>query len=147
MTPFEAMATQQWRCQVDEYDLNEPTICYRDPTRPTVFVGPLATVPIGATEEDEEGETVLDIGGPDGMNLAAIMCLPQFAGLCEWIQNELSTLGPSKCDESGEDKYGAFVAGLRDRVGWIVSCINKRDETMTVGLHGFESYRKRPTED
>ena len=136
MINFDSLAEEGWRIQVGAYEIDEATICYPDPDRRGCLVGPLATINVGATVEDEDGEEVLDLEGADGRNLAAIACLPQMAGLFRWIRSEAGKLGVSENDE-----YNAFVDELTDRIDWITACIDERPETMNVGLHGFEVKR------
>lgn len=135
MKDFDSLADEPWRIQVDDYDLNEPTICYPDPDRRGCFVGPLGMVHVGATVKDDEGEEMLDLEGADGRNLAAVACLPQIARLFRWIDTEYAKLGISE-----NEQYNQFVDALKDKVCWIRACIDDRPETMTIGLHGFEPH-------
>ena len=61
MKNFDSLAEADWRIQVDEYDINLPTICYPDPDRPGFIVGPIASVHVGATVDDDEGDEALDL--------------------------------------------------------------------------------------
>jgi hypothetical protein len=137
--PLETLAGEDWRIIVDEADINSPTICYPDPTRRHALVGPLATVHVGCTESDEEGEEVLDLGGADGRNLVAVACLPQMVELLIWIKVHQNKLNPIHFDSQSEN--GRFMQGLQKRVDWILECVNDRDETMGAGEHGFERFR------
>ena len=122
MKKFDSLADEDWRILVDEYDINEPTICYRDPDRWGAFVGPLAKVMVGATYESDDGDECLVLDGYDGRNLSAVACLPQFASLFRWIERKHPELGVSENDE-----YNAFVDELLNRVHWIRECIDERD--------------------
>lgn len=139
MKDFQSLSDEDWRILVDEYELNEPTICYPDPNRRGAFVGPLAKVPVGCTVENEDGDEVLEIEGADGRNLYAIACLPQFAQLFKWIDDQYSNLGVS-----GDDEYNRFVDELKTRVDWITACVNERD--MQIGPSsniGFSRFTPR----
>ncbi len=137
MKNFDSLANEDWRIVVDEYDINEPTICYPDPDRGGSFVGPLAKVPVGATVENDDGEECLELDGADGRNLYAVACLPHFADLFRWIESRYSALGVSENDE-----YNAFVDELKDRVDWIRACIDERDMEIaaTGGPIGFQRW-------
>lgn len=130
MNTFDSLANEDWRIVVDEYDLNEPTICYPDPDHRGCFVGPLAMVPVGVTTEDDDGNDVLELDAADGRNLYAIACLPHFAELFGWIRAQAAALPESE-----------FVNGLMARVDWIETTINERDVQMGVGVFGFERFR------
>ena len=127
MRNFDSLADEDWRILVDEYEINEPTICYPDPDRRGAFVGPLAKVPVGATVENDCGEECLELDGADGRNLYAVACLPHFADLFRWIASRYSTLGVSENDE-----YNEFADELKDRVDWIRECIDERDMEIAV---------------
>jgi len=138
MKNFDSLADEDWRILVDEYEINEPTICYPDPDRPGAFVGPLAKVPVGATVENDDGEECLELDASDGRNLYAVACLPHFADLFRWIVSRYSALGVSENDE-----YNAFVDELKDRVDWIRECIDERDTEIaaTGGSIGFQRWK------
>ena len=136
MSTFYELADQDWRVNVDLCDMNEPTIEYPDPDRPKRMVGPLVTLYVGVTVEDEDGDEALELDGDDGRNLAAVACLPQLAGLCRWIDSEVRKLGVSV-----DDEYNQFVDALKDRVDWIKDCIDNRPPYMHAGQHGFDGYR------
>ena len=135
MKDFDSLADENWRILVDEYELNEPTIYYPDSDRPGFIVGPIASVHVGATVDDDEGDEALDLEGEDGAILAAVACLPQIANLFRWIDAEYYKLGGI---ENGE--YDSFVHGLKVRIDWIRDCINKRPKVLNVGQHGFTSF-------
>lgn len=137
MKDFYSLADEDWRIQIDENELTEPTICYPDPDRRGCFVGPLATVHVGTTVENEDGEEVLDLECADGRNLVAVACLPQIAKLFQWIDNEYAKLGVSENED-----YNNFVDALKDKVDWIRTCIDERPETLNAGQHGFERNRR-----
>lgn len=138
MSKFFDLADQDWRVNVDECDINEPTICYPDPDQRGRIVGPLATLHVGVTVEDEEGEEAIELDGDDGRNLAAVACLPQLAELCRWIDAKYKALGVS-----ADDEFNQFVDELKGRVDWIRDCIDGREPQMHPGLHGFERYLGR----
>ena len=140
MKDFDSLANEDWQIMVDEYDINEPMICYPDPDRRGAFVGPLVKVHVGATVEGEDGDEVLDLEGFGGRNLYAVTCLPKFAKLFKWIDSQIYALGVSENDE-----YNKFVDDLQSRVDFIRSCIDDRD--MEIGAHvlyngtiGFSDY-------
>ena len=135
MRDFFSLADEDWRAVVDECDLNEVEICYPDPAGRGRMVGPLLKVHVGCTTSDEEGEEVIDMEGADGRNLASVMCLPHLASLCRWITKEVDKLGVSANDE-----YNTFVDELTNRVDWIRSYIDDREDTLNAGEHGFERY-------
>lgn len=135
MTDLFSLADEDWRAIIDECDLNEVEICYPDPAGRGRMVGPLVKVFVGSTTSDEEGEEVIDTEGADGRNLAAVLCLPQFASLFRWITKEYDKLGVSESDE-----YNTFVDELKNRVDWIRQCVDDREETMNAGEHGFDRY-------
>lgn len=139
MTELAMLADEDWRVQIDECDINAPTIAYSDPDKPRCFVGPLVTVHVGSTVDDDEGNEALDLEGADGRNLAAVACLPQFAELLCWIELEQAKLNSVHFDSQNE--YGQFMLELRERTRWIAACINDRQETMGPGMHGFDKYR------
>jgi len=148
---FDSLADEEWRIQIDHYDLNEPFMCYPDPDDPRKFVGPLVTVHVGVTVKDEEGEEVLGMEGDDGRNLAAVACLPQFAELFRWIDRKYKELSIRENIETWPLKaapgtiagdYITFADALKKRVDWITSCIDDRDETMNAGQHGFAKFRE-----
>lgn len=139
---LDSLADEDWRFQIDADQINEPTICYPDPGRRGCFVGPLATVFVGATEENEDGDEVLCVSGADGRNLAAIACLPHFAGMFRWMRQEMERLNPIHFDRQSD--YGRFMRELRDRMNWIACCIDERDAESDggfgPGMHGFQRF-------
>lgn len=137
MKDFDSLADEHWLIQIDERELTEPTLCYKDPDRRGFLVGPLVTVHVGTTIDDDDGFEVLDMEGADGRNLVAVACLPIFAELFRWIDQQYSKLGASENEE-----YNNFVDALKDRVDWIRACIDDRPATMNPGTHGFEEYRE-----
>lgn len=141
MKNFDSLADEDWRILVDEYDINEPTICYRDPDRLGAFVGPLAKVMVGATCESDNGDECLVLDGDDGRNLYAVACLPQVASLFRWIECKYAELPVS---ENGE--YNAFVDELKDRVDWIRECIDDRNaEIGAAGAGASIGFARHPT--
>lgn len=133
---FDDLRDEDWRIQVDDYDLEEPKLCYPDPDDHRKLVGPLVTVHVGAITEDDAGEDALDMEGADGRNLMAVACLPQIAELFRWIRTEYESLGVSESEE-----YSVFVDSLKDRIDWIAACVDERPETLNHGLHGLERFR------
>lgn len=140
---FQSLSEEDWRVLVDEYEINEPTICYPDPVRRGCVVGPLVTVHVGATVDDDCGDEALDLSGADGRNLAAVMCLPQFAQLFKWIREEQKSLELPHPDPVA--RISRFYRELINRVDWIESCIDDRDEVMSTGMHGMARYERLET--
>lgn len=129
---FDELADQRWRILLEADDINEPSIQAVDPDRRGCFIGPLAVIPVGATTEDSDGIEMLETDSDDGLILAAVACLPQFAELFRWVRNAF-----------GDAPRSPFVDELLDRVCWIEACIDDRDDALYPGQHGFESYRKQ----
>lgn len=140
--PFDSLADEDWRIMIDEYDVNEPTICYPDPDRRGAFVGPLAKVHVGCTVENDDGDEVLDLSGASGRNLYAVACLPQFAELLRWAKKEMGSLNAIHFDSASQ--YGRFMIELRERIAWIEACINDRDMEIGSGSGpvGFERFSR-----
>lgn len=134
---FDRLANEDWRIMVDEYDINEPMICYPDPDRRGAYVGPLVRVQVGATVENEDGDECLELNGADGRNLYAVACLPHLAALCSWIDRNYASLGVSENDE-----FNKFADELKARVDWIRALIDDRDMELaaTGGAVGFPRY-------
>lgn len=131
MKDFCSLSDEDWRILVDEFDVNEPTICYPDPDRRGAYVGPLAKIPVGCTVENDDGDEVLDLEGADGRNLFAVACLPQFAELVRWIRAERA-----KIDQPSPLPIEALMRFLRqllERIDWIEQCINDRDMEIGAG--------------
>lgn len=140
MKDFDSLADEDWRIVVDEHDINEPTICYPDPDRRGCMVGPLVTVPVGCTVENDDGDEVLDLEYASGRNLYAVACLPQLAGLLRWAKAGMESLNPIHFDEQTE--HGRFMQELRQRIDWIETCINDRDSEIGGGsVIGFERFK------
>lgn len=70
------MAAHQYRAIADGY--NQAMIGYRDGRE---FVGPLATMPIGETEEDDDGEEIYPADQDDLRRIHAVLALPMIAKL------------------------------------------------------------------
>jgi hypothetical protein len=70
------MAAYQWRAIADGD--NQAMIGYRDGRE---FVGPLATMPIGETEEDDDGEEIYPADQDDLRRIHAVLALPMIAKL------------------------------------------------------------------
>lgn len=141
---FDSLADENWCILIDDYDVNEPTICYPDTDRPGAFVGPLVKVHVGTTVENEDGDEVLELDGAEGRNLYAVACLPQLAGLLRWMKGGMASLNPVHFD--GQHEYGRFMRELRDRIAWIEGCINDRQMEIgpgsgSIGFEKFEGTR------
>lgn len=135
------LASQDWQACIRDYDINDVEICYPDTDRRGCYVGPLMTVNMGMTFENEDGDEVVDLGGMDGVTLTAVMCLPQFARLVTWADDELRKL--TTIEPSGENRdTGAFLAELRARVDWLIEAIDGRDTSTGFGEghHSIGSY-------
>ena len=77
------MAAYQWRAIADGD--NQAMIGCRDGRE---FVGPLATMPIGETEEDDDGEGVYPADQDDLRRIHAVLALPMIAKLFGEILDE-----------------------------------------------------------
>lgn len=119
-------------------DVNENTveICRRDPERNFSFIGPLATVNMGVTEEDDYGDDVFCLNSEDGCVLYAIATLPKMADLVLWASAELNKLNGIHFDSTTE--AGRFHQELRDRLTWIISAVDDRQQTMSHGTWSVE---------
>ena len=118
MTWFtETLADQSWRAIPDED--GQAMIGYRAKRE---FVGPLATVPISITEEDDDGSDIYPADQEDLRRLNAILALPLIARLFQQILDDKLTLEQIRdkvegiCDaiEDTQDlKIGNFVIGIQ----------------------------------
>ena len=110
------MAAHQYRAIADGD--NQAMIGYRDGRE---FVGPLATMPIGVTEEDDDGEEVYPADQDDLRRIHAVLALPMIAKLfgeilegkhsIDAIHAEIQDI----CDvieDTMELRVGAFELGL-----------------------------------
>jgi len=116
------LADEEWRVLADPLE-PEATIVRPDRQRGGgAYIGPLATVNISVTTEDEDGEEVIELDNQDGRNLCAIAALPQFAKLVNRIN-----------DGAGADE-------IRARAEWLSELVDDRDDEMHEGAHEFMSY-------
>lgn len=128
------LAASQYRFLVNEHDINDVEIMRPDKESRGCFIGPLATIPVGYTEENDEGDEVLDLTGEDGMILYAVAALPFFAELVCWTNSQLDEIGNSPIPAE-------FIKGLRSRALWLQHLIDERDITVGAGTHGFHKFR------
>lgn len=129
------LAKQEWRFQVDVANA-EATIVRPDPDNPRLRVGPLATLPLGMTGEDDDGEPCAFVDDNcDGLNLFAIAMLPEVARLIAWATNGMAKLTAVHFDSAHD--YGRFMRELRRRVAWIKEGVDARMATLSDGEHGF----------
>ena len=131
MKTWADLAKQEWRFAVD-VDNAEATIVRPDPDNPRLRVGPIATVPLGMTGEDDEGEPCAFVDDNlDGLDLFAIAMLPEVARLIVWANEKLAR--PFNTDVATEH----FLKELRRRVAWIKEGVDARVATISDGEHGF----------
>lgn len=136
------LAEQEWRFQVDVANA-EATIVRRDPDNPRLRVGPLATLPLGMTGQDDEDEPCAFVDDNcDGLNLFAIAMLPEVARLIEWVDNAAASLPDPRLDPTYA--YAAFVKEVRRRVSWIKEGVDARAATINDGEHGFHRPGVKP---
>ena len=139
MKTLKDLASEQWRMIVDVGE-NTIDVCRPDPDRRGAWVGPLATVKVGMTEEDDDGDEVFDMTASDGRNAVAVALLPQFAGLVCWAREQLEALNAIHFDSGSES--GRFHQDLREWLDWIIGCVDQRDERLADGTHGFHRFDK-----
>ena len=110
------LATQKWRAIADGD--NQAMIGYREGRE---FVGPLATVYLNVTEEDEDGTEVYSPESSDVRRMYAIVALPMIAELFGRILNDEMSLEQVRsevediCDlieDTMEHEVGAFELGM-----------------------------------
>ena len=128
------LAKQDWLVRVD-LDYNENNIVYRDPDRHGCFVD-LMTVPLGATEENEDGDEQADVEGMDVLNLLAVLSIPEMVGLLLWVGERLDTLSAIHFDSANES--GRFHILLRKQVEALLQRFEDRTGLiLTNGTHGL----------
>jgi len=137
MKTLKDLADQQWRMIVDVSE-NTIDVCRPDPDRRGAWVGPLATVNVGSTEEDDDGEEVFDMTASSGRDAVAVALLPHFADLVCWAREQLESLNAIHFDSGSQS--GRFHRELRDRLDWIIGCVDQRDERLASGTHGFHRF-------
>ena len=110
------LAAQKWRAIADGD--NQAMIGYREGRE---FVGPLATVYLNVTEEDEDGTEVYSPESSDVRRMYAIVALPMIAELFGRILNDEMSLEEVRsevediCDvieDTMEHEVGAFELGM-----------------------------------
>ncbi len=110
------LAAQKWRAIADGD--NQAMIGYREGRE---FVGPLATVYLNVTEEDEDGTEVYSPESSDVRRMYAIVALPMIAELFGRILNDEMSLEQVRsevediCDvieDTMEHEVGAFELGM-----------------------------------
>ena len=110
------LAAQKWRAIADGD--NQAMIGYREGRE---FVGPLATVYLNMTEEDEDGTEVYSPESSDVRRMYAIVALPMIAELFGRILNDEMSLEQVRsevediCDvieDTMEHEVGAFELGM-----------------------------------
>lgn len=140
------LATADWRMLIDpNTDENEVSIVRPDEGRPGALVGPLATVFMGVTFSDDEGEDKIDLTGEDGLVLRAIAMLPQMAELCCFIRNGLGELMAIVANDEHAAALRRFCRELKAREEWIREGVSDRDEDMPAsGMHSVSRYRGAP---
>lgn len=113
------LASQQWRAVADGD--NQAMIGYRDGRE---FVGPLATVRLGVTEETEDGFEIHTADSDDVRRMYAILALPMIGELFGQILNDELSLEKVRsevediCDaieDTMEHEVGSFEVGI----GWM----------------------------
>ena len=110
------MAAHQYRAIADGND--QVMIGYRDGRE---FVGPLATMPIGETEEDDDGEEVHPADQDDLRRIHAVLALPMIAKLfreilegkhsIDAIESEVQDIC-NVIEDTMELRVGSFEIGL-----------------------------------
>lgn len=124
---------QQWFGQIDRLDMNHATIQRRDQEKKGCWIGPLATVPIGMTEDDDDGEQVACLDeGEDGITLWLVLLLPQIADTLMWIKDALSLMNGIHFDKATD--AGEFHCELRRRVELILGEIEDRPARIGPGV-------------
>ena len=126
------LAGAKWYARV-EPDENDVVINMRDPARGG-WIGPLLTVPVGMSSEDEDGEWLLETDNLDGAILHAAMLIPDTIETLLWAQRQLDTLNAIHFDTTTQ--CGRFLSGLRRRVTWLLDTM-MLDEPMAAGDHCF----------
>lgn len=124
MKTLKDLAGEKWRYRIDELDEHAELVRV-DKTNPRARIGPLASVALGVTEEDEDGNVVFCLDGEDGRNLVLVAALPQFAGLIVWAEEQLRTLNGIHFDSATEG--GRFHNELARRLKWLRGLVDERD--------------------
>jgi len=128
------LAQQDWRYVVSE-DGDEVELVRPDPDNPRRLIGPLATVSVGVTSEDDNGDMVLLLDHDDGRNLVAIAALPYFAELVVWAEAKLAALNCIHFDSTTE--AGQFHHALKARLEWLRKAVDERDVAVGEGEYGL----------
>ena len=125
------LAEEEWRIQIDDIDYNEAFIVRPDKERRGTWIGPLATIHLGMTTSDDNGDDAIDLDCQDGRNLLAILLLPQFAELITWADDEMSRIINQI---GGGELPDAFLRDLKKRVEWLRGAVDQRGEIITGGI-------------
>ena len=135
------LAKQDWLVRVD-LDYGDNTIAYRDPERSGCFVD-LMTVPLGCTEENEDGEEQVDTEGMDVLNLLAVLSILEMVGLLLWVAERLDTLSAIHFDSANES--GRLHVLLRKQVEALLKRFEDRSGLiLTSGTHGLMPKVRQP---
>jgi len=128
------LAKQDWLVTID-HGYGDANVRYRDPDRDGCFVD-LFDVPIGATEENEEGEEQMVTDGMDALNLLAVLSIPEMVGLLLWMGERLDTLSAQHFDSANES--GRFHILLRKQVEALLQRFEDRSGLVLAGgTHGL----------
>ena len=140
------LAAAKWRIRSSAADASAK-IVRPDLSRRGVWIGPLATVPLGSWQYsiDEDNDAEADLRCEDGRNLFAIAAVPQFARLVEWALAEIEQLNPIHFDSANQS--GRFMRELRNRCEWLSELITTRKDSIPEGDHRLMSFDEAyPTE-
>lgn len=137
MKTWRDMIGQDWRVAMDPEGAEATVLRLPQGNRINRgMVGPLATIPAGEMETNDDGDPVAVMEDEDGRNLLAILALPKVAELLAFIEDAQAKLNPVCLDVQTEN--GRFHAALRDRAARIVNMVDRRERTMCEGTFVVE---------
>lgn len=128
-----AKRNKQWFALFDKHEMDVAELVRRDPEIKGAWVGPLIKVPIGISEEDDDGQQCACFDeGEDGVTLFLAMHLPHIADLLLWANGALAKLNGVHFDSTTE--AGNFNVELRGRIDRIICGINGRPDKAGPGV-------------